>query len=91
MSDAFIKDKDAVLDFGLDWTTWLEDDEMLNSSQWLVPNGLTKVADEFDEIGHTLVWISGGAPGITYKLTNKIQTNKGRTDDRSMFIRVIDR
>ena len=37
------------------------------------------------------VWLSGGQAGATYTVTNRIVTTGGRTDDRSIAIKVEDR
>lgn len=91
MANLFEKDRDAVLDFGIDWSTWLEDGEILVSSQWLVPEGLARIDDTYDTSGRVVVWLSGGTAGTTYRLTNRVQTSRNRTDDRSIFVRVLER
>jgi hypothetical protein len=90
MATTIPKDPEAVLDYGRDWSPWLETGDTITSSEWSVPAELTVVAD-----GHTgtitTVWLSGGVRGIDYKITNKITTAQGRTDERSMVIQVADR
>ena len=87
---AFTKDPQAVLDYVFDWTEWLATSETISTSTWTVTPGLT-----LDTSSNTIVtataWISGGTPGIPYSVTNKIVTNQGRTDERSITIRVTDR
>ena len=87
----FVKDPDSTLDYGIDWSRWLEDEELISSSQWDVPNDLTIVEDTFDPQGKTVVWLSGGVAGQLYTITNRINTNSqpvGRIEDRSITIRV---
>jgi hypothetical protein len=36
----------------------------------------------------TTVWLSGGTAGYNYKVENRITTVGGRTDDRTLLIRV---
>ena len=36
------KDPDATLDYGFDWSPWLEEDETLATSEWILSDGLTK-------------------------------------------------
>jgi hypothetical protein len=84
------KDPDAELDYGFDWTDWLQTDETIQTSTWTVPDGLTYVSKQ--ETGtETKVWIKGGTPRKKYILTNKIETNQGRIDNRSLKIAVIER
>lgn len=87
----FVKDPDAVLDFGVEWVDWLEDGETITSSTWSVsPSGLTLGEETFN--GHaTVVWTSGGSEGTTYALTNRVTTSDGRTDDRTLYIRIKNR
>lgn len=39
----------------------------------------------------TTVWLMGGTSGQVYTVTNRITTNQGRTDDRSLTILVEER
>lgn len=84
-----IKDPDAVLDFSFDWATnWLEPAETI--VDFTVTTGLTVDSSaEFD--GVVTVWLSGGTAGENYPLTCRIVTSAGRTDDRTMTIRVRER
>lgn len=88
----FAKDQNAVLDWAVDWTDWLQAGEVITSSTWLpsVPTGLT-VASETDADGVATVWLTGGTIGTTYAMTNRITTNGGRTDDRTIWIEVQQR
>jgi len=85
MSD-FIKDPDAVLDYSVDWTAWLDTDT-ISSSGWSSPEGLTVVDTTFVATSAT-VWLSGGTVGHRYRITNHIVTAAGRENDRTISIRV---
>ena len=85
----FTKDPNAVLDYTIDWTRWLAGDQVA-TSEWLVPTGLTKVADTKTASSAT-VWLSGGTAGQSYTVTNRITTTGGRAEDRSFTIRVEER
>jgi hypothetical protein len=89
MEASFIKEPDAFLDYGFDWSQWLEDGEAVVVSTWVVPEGLTVEAEEFTGT-ITTVWLSGGTVGANYRLVNHIETAT-RTDERSMQIRVRER
>ena len=82
----FTKDTHAVMDFQINWVTWLVTDTIATST-WIVPDGLTKVSDS-NTTTTTTIWLSGGTIGVLYELTNRITTAAGRTDDRTIRITV---
>jgi hypothetical protein len=86
-----LKDPDAVLDYTFDWTLYLDDIvDTLSSRTIVVPSGITKVSDSI--VGKTVVvWLSGGTVGTTYRIVCRIVTVGGRTDDRSIFVKIKDR
>ena len=85
----FTKDPNAVLDYTIDWTRWLAGDQIA-TSEWLVPVGLTKMADSKTASSAT-VWLSSGTAGQSYTVTNRITTSAGRTEDRSFIAKVEER
>lgn len=85
----FTKDPNAILDYSIDWTRWLAGDQIA-TSEWIVPSGLTKMADSTTTTSAT-VWLSGGSAGQSHTVTNRITTAAGRTEDRSFTIRVEER
>jgi len=87
----FTKDPQAVLDYAIDWTKWLDEvGDSIETSTWIVPTGLTKVT-ETNTSKLATVWLSGGTVGENYTVTNRITTVGGRADDRSITIRVRER
>ena len=88
----FKKDPSAVLDYGFNWTDWLDSttDETILESTWTVESGLTQGLDTEIE-GVTTVWLSGGTLGEAYLVTNRIVTSAGRTEDRSFKIKIVNR
>ena len=86
----WVKDPDAVLDWRWDWSEWLADGETIVTSLFIVSAGLVKDSDLHSATSAT-VWLSGGTPGTPYLVTNRITTSAGRTDDRSITIRVTNR
>jgi hypothetical protein len=88
---AYVKDPDATLDYSFDWGPWLMND-IIQSSTWIVDSGITIVpsSESFDDTV-TTVFLSGGAEGMKYNVTNRIVTQGSRTDERSILIRVRDR
>ena len=80
----FYKDPDAVLDYTIDWETWLDSDT-ISTSTWTVPSGITKASDT-NTTTTTTIWLSGGTAGTSYDLLNRVVTAGGRTDDRTITI-----
>ncbi len=87
----FTKDPDAVLDYSVDWSSWLAGDE-ISTSEWMLEQGalIEKVTDTKTATKAT-VWLRGGQAGTTYLVTNRIATVGGRTDDRTISVKVEDR
>lgn len=83
--DAPAKDPDSIIDYGIDWSNWLTDGETIVTSSWPDLGDLVSVS-ESNTATATAIFISGGVLGATYTLTNRITTNQGRTEDRSMYI-----
>lgn len=83
------KDPAARLNYGFDWSPWLGSDE-ITASQWTVPVGLTQDSAAFSDT-ETVVWLSGGAVGATYIVTNRITTASGCIDELSFLLRVVER
>ncbi len=77
------------LDYCCDWTDWLGDD-VIAHSLWVAESSRLAVFGEYMEDTKTWVWLTGGTAGTTYRVTNRIGTAGGRTDDRSMTVRVKD-
>ncbi len=89
-NNAFIKDPDAVLDYSFDWTDWLATSEIIVSHTVTAETGIT--ADSSTESdGKVTVWLSGGTAGENYKVACLITTNAGRTDERTIWIKVTNR
>jgi len=86
---SYIKDPDAVLDYAIDWSAWLDTDT-ITDSDWTTTEGITIDSDSFTDTAST-VWLSGGTAGDTYSVTNHITTTAGRQDDRSIKIKCKER
>lgn len=87
-----IKDPDAVLDYSVNWNAgYLQSGESLASSSWTIfPAGMTQTSAA-NTAGMAVITVSGGAAGQIYQLTNHITTSLGRTDERSITVRVENR
>lgn len=86
----FHKDPSAVLDYVFDWSEWLATGETISSHVVTVPTGITKDSDS-EADGKVTVWLSSGTDDTCYTVACKIVTSAGRTDERSIDIRVINR
>lgn len=84
MTPIFLKDPDAKLDYVVDWSAWLDGDT-ISSSSWIVPDGITLESDVHTNTTST-VWLSGGTPGDTHHVVNRIATAGGRIDDRTIIV-----
>lgn len=86
----FIKDPDAVLDYKMDWTVWLDETDIIVASSWKVDSDEIVVdSDSFTDTD-TTVWLSGGLNRKKYLITNSIETDDGRKDDRSFLIKCLE-
>ena len=90
--DLFLKDPDASLDYSIDWGNgYLQSGETLATSTWTIfPSDMTEVVSGNTPNTATIT-VSGGVAGRIYQLTNRIGTSDGRTDERSVTIRVANR
>lgn len=86
---SFTKDPQAVLDYKVDWSDWLDTDTII-TSDWTVPTGLT-LELETNTTTIATAWLSGGTVATSYNVTNEITTADGRTDDRTITIKVKER
>ena len=85
-----LKDPSAVLDYVFDWTEWLATGETIISHTITVDTGIVKDTSA-EAAGKVTVWLSGGTAGINYKVACLITTSAGRTDERTIWIKVTNR
>lgn len=88
-TNPYIKDPNAELDYTVNWASYLGADT-ISSSDWTVPDGITNEL-EANTTTTATVWLSGGTVGTKYHLVNRIVTAGGRTDDRSVYVKVKER
>lgn len=92
MTTQYEKDPQAVLDYSIDWSNFLETAETIVSSQWFNTTGIT-----VDVTGHTnkvaTIWLSGGTLGQSYELTNRITTSNSpaRVDERTIIVSIVNK
>lgn len=83
------QDKDAFLDYSLDWSDWLANDDVIASSAWATDAGLTLNSMTSSQTS-TSVWVQGGQPNTWYALTNTVTSAQGRRDQRTIRIFITD-
>lgn len=90
MSLSNIKDPSAVLDWMFDWSDWLASGETITDHTITGETGIT-VDSSTESAGKVTVWLSGGTAGENYKVACLIETSAGRTDERTIWIKVTNR
>jgi len=86
------KDPDATLDYTLDWSDWLTENESLTGVDVDI-SGATLVQTQLTNRMVT-AWISGGSVGGVISLRYRITTDSSpvnRVDDRTLLINVAER
>lgn len=86
----FLKDPDAVLDYAVDWTSWLVGSDDISASTWTVDAGISVESDSHDGYIAKVV-VSGGTVGAVYKAVNHIVTTEGLEDDRTILFRIVEK
>lgn len=86
----FLKDVDSILDYGVNWDEWVEEGEAITSHTITAEAGIT-VDSSTESSGIVTIWLSGGTSGTTYNVACKIITDKGRTEERSILIKCLER
>lgn len=81
------KDPDEKVDRELDWQPRLATGETVAASTWIVPTGITKDSDDFDD-AVTIIRLSGGSERTKYSLVNRITTSTGQVLDQTATIKV---
>lgn len=82
------KSPGATLDYYLNWADWLAKagNDTLDTAE-VTATGVT--VDSYDIVGTRVrAWVSGGAAGTTASLTFRVTTAGGRTDSRSVYLKI---
>lgn len=86
----WIKDPNSTLDWTFDWSNWLAALETISTATFTTTAGITVTTSTNTSTSAT-VWLSGGNTGQIYSVTSTVVTSGGRTDERSITIRVQNR
>jgi hypothetical protein len=85
MSRTFTHDPNAVLDYVVDWSDWLDEADSISSHTATATTGVTVASSSV--VGDTVVaWLSGGTAGNDYTVTVHITTAANRQDDRTFVL-----
>lgn len=86
----FTKTATGVLDYGFDWTTWLDGDT-ISTSVWAIDNNDSSslvIDSESETSAIATVVLSGGTLGRTYEVTNTITTTASFTSSRTLKLTI---
>ena len=89
----FAKDPSSTLDYSFDWSGWLAPGEKITSDAWAVmPTGgdAPILSGENLDGSLTAINVAGGHVGNRYRLSCQIETDAGRTAERSTVLRVME-
>lgn len=83
------KDPDAILDYEVDWSSWLASGETISSASWTL-TGVTQTTVNTTTTKST-IWLSGGTANNRATASCKITTSLGRVDERTIEIVIRNR
>ena len=91
----YLKDPGASIDYSFDWSAgYLANGQTVSASVWSVSpletSGVS-VLGTFATGLQTSAQVAGGVTGRVYRLTNRVTFSDGRSDERSLTVRVEDR
>ena len=87
----FTKDPDEVLDFRVNWANVMGADvDTIATGSFTSPAGITEDSEVMTTT-YMDVWLSGGTDAGDYEILNDIETASGRTWQRSILIKVIEK
>jgi len=87
----FKKDPDAVLDYTFDWSLYLTPlSDSISTVSFIADSPLT-TSNPTHTATTATCFVSGGVVGTSLNLTCRITTAGGRTDDRSITLKIVDR
>lgn len=90
----YLKDPQASVDYTIDWPAAFIGAGSIASSEWAVApdeaGGIAVAASSLDG-GHCVATLEGGLAGHVYRVRNRILLSDGRSDERSLTLRVEER
>jgi hypothetical protein len=86
MPQFFTKDPNARSPYFIDWTAFLLDGDQIESSTWTSDSEDITVDENDHTATMTTAWLMGGVNGQVYHLTNRIETQLGCIEDRTLTV-----
>lgn len=87
----YLKDPQARVDYAIDWGAAYLDGQVIAASEWRIDpdedGGAIVEIGSFD-LRRTAATISGGVPGHVYRIGNLVTLSDGRSDERSLTVRI---
>jgi hypothetical protein len=81
------KDPQDVLDYSINFSGRIGNDDPISTSTWTIPSGITKLSGNFSGPLST-IWLSGGTLGDTLTFLNHIVTIGGRECDQTVNLQI---
>ena len=86
-----IKDPDAILDYPISFVDWLADIGDTYASHTVTTTGTLVCVSSTQAAGIITPLLSGGTVGQTESFTIRIVTATGRQDDRTFYLKIVER
>jgi hypothetical protein len=79
------------LDYGFDWSSYLDAGDTIDSSDWSYKPETTTALTLYNgssNTNSTIIWVKDGQPGQRYTIYNQVDTVGGRKKHRYFFLTV---
>ena len=90
----FVKDPGATIDYAVAWSAGYLAGEQIAESVWSVApdssDGVSVLLSRI-ESGRTVATLTGGRAGLVSHVTNRVRLSDGRSDERTLVVRVEER
>ena len=90
----YLKDSQARIDYAIDWGPSYLDGQVIAASAWAVSpveDGGIAIDVSSHDLQRTAVTLIGGVAGRIYRIGNRVTLADGRSDERSLTVRVEER
>jgi hypothetical protein len=89
VSNSYVKDPTARLDYTWGWSDWLTVvADTIDSATVAVPDGLTAFGPPVVGDSTVTQWVEGGSLDGVYRMVCQITTAGGRIDERSIYLKI---
>jgi hypothetical protein len=91
VSNSYVKDPTARLDYTWGWSDWLTAvADTISTATVTVPDGLTAFGTPVVDDTTVTQWVEGGSLDGAYRMVCQITTAAGRIDERSIYLTIRD-